>query len=291
LPSFCLRYRAIDVGLEDGELVVGREEGCGLVLDDALVSRHHAKFSVTHLGVEVEDLASRNGVHVNGVRITAPTRLNLNDSVRIGSQLLVLSTASSRQRGSRPLTSELMPCPRCGSVAPATSTVCPSCQASLHPEAAVEEVSAPHPSPPQPNRSRFKTLSALADKALGMRRGEEAERILASSLDSVLHEALGGAAPGEETLHDAVFYALKLAEAGSRTRLDYVFQLYTALGRMMTADQVEQLYRVTTGSRYTNARNIRSYLDSLRPQAGSLGANERFLFQRLEGLERRVRSG
>jgi hypothetical protein len=143
----------------------------------------------------------------------------------------------------------------------------------------------------QPTRSRFKTLSALADKALGMGRGDEAERILAATLDGVLQEALGGAPPGDDTLHDAVAYALKLAEAGSRARLDYVFQLYTALGRMMTADEVERLYRATSGSKYTNTRNIRSYLDSLRPQAGTLGANERFLLQRLEGLERRLRSG
>jgi len=286
VSSFCLRYRAIDVGLEAGELVVGREEGCGLVVDDALVSRHHARFRVTDQGVEVEDLGSRNGVHVNGTRISGPTRLRLGDSVRIGSQVLVLDRSGARQRGNRPLTSELVTCARCGSVAPATATDCPTCNASLHPEAGAEESA-----PPQPIRSSFKTLSALADKALGFGRGDEAERILASALDGVLQDAANGAPPSDESVREAVSYALKLAEAGVRPRLDYVFQLYTALGRMMSADEVEHLYRVTTGSKYTNARNIRSYLDSLRPQASSLGANERFLLQRLEGLERRVRSG
>lgn len=286
MSSFCLRYRAIDVGLEAGELVVGREEGCGLVLDDALVSRHHARFRVADQGVEVEDLGSRNGVHVNGTRITAPTRLALGDSVRIGSQVLVLDRSGGRHHRSRPLTSELVTCARCNGVAPATAAICPTCQASLHPEMGAEESA-----PPQPVRSSFKTLSALADKALGFGRGDEAERILASALDAVLQEATSGAPPGDDSAREAVSYALKLAEAGVRSRLDYVFQLYTALGRMMSADEVEHLYRVTTGSKYTNARNIRSYLDSLRPQAGSLGANERFLLQRLEGLERRVRSG
>jgi predicted component of type VI protein secretion system len=290
VSSFCLRYRAIDVGLEAGELVVGREEGCGLVVDDALVSRQHARFRVTVEGVEVEDLGSRNGVHVNGTRVTAPTRLDLGDAVRIGSQVLVLARSGGRQRGSRPLTSEMTTCARCGGVAPATATTCPTCHVSLHPEAGTEESAPPQPAP-HPVRSSFRTLSALADKALGFGRGDEAERILASALDGVLQEAASGAPPSDDGVREAVSYALKLAEAGVRPRLDYVFQLYTVLGRMMSADEVEHLYRVTTAGKYTNARNIRSYLDSLRPQAGSLGANERFLLQRLEGLERRVRSG
>lgn len=288
MSSFCLRYRAMDVGLEAGELVVGREDGCDLVLDDALVSRRHAQFRVTQAGVEVEDLGSRNGVHVNGARISAPTQLRPGDTVRIGSQVLLLEVAGALRQASRPLTSELMPCPRCGSVVSATAANCVSCQAPLHPDLATTPGSSAA-AVVQPSRSSFKTLAALADKALGMDRGDEAERILASTLDGLLQDATGGAVPPDDAVREASAYALKLALAGVRGRLDFLFQLYAALGRMMTPQEVEQLYQAASAARYTGSRSIRAYLDRLRPQAGSFSASDRFLLQRLEGLERRLR--
>jgi predicted component of type VI protein secretion system len=58
--------RSIEV--EDG-LVLGRVSGCGIVLDDDKVSRKHARLIVQVGVVEVEDLGSRNGVHINGARV------------------------------------------------------------------------------------------------------------------------------------------------------------------------------------------------------------------------------
>jgi predicted component of type VI protein secretion system len=56
------------VQVEDG-LVLGRVSGCGIVLDDDKVSRKHARLIVQVGVVEVEDLGSRNGVHINGTRV------------------------------------------------------------------------------------------------------------------------------------------------------------------------------------------------------------------------------
>jgi sigma-54 dependent transcriptional regulator, acetoin dehydrogenase operon transcriptional activator AcoR len=52
----------------ENEVTVGRDEGCGTVLTGPEVSRYHARFSVHGPLVNVTDLQSTNGVHVNGAR-------------------------------------------------------------------------------------------------------------------------------------------------------------------------------------------------------------------------------
>ena len=49
--------------------IVGRGEGCQLVLDDPLISRRHACFVVDDREVTLKDLGSTNGVLVNGARV------------------------------------------------------------------------------------------------------------------------------------------------------------------------------------------------------------------------------
>lgn len=49
-----------------GSLMVGRQEGVGLLIDDASVSRQHAEITVGSEGAEVRDLGSANGSALNG---------------------------------------------------------------------------------------------------------------------------------------------------------------------------------------------------------------------------------
>lgn len=57
--------------LPSGDTIAGRAPGCDLVVDDASVSRRHARFSVTDSACTVTDLKSRNGTYVNGNIVTA----------------------------------------------------------------------------------------------------------------------------------------------------------------------------------------------------------------------------
>jgi len=66
-----------------GPLVLGRASGCDLVLDSDGVSRRHAELVRVGDGWAVRDLASRNGVLVNGVRITREHAIDPNDRVQI----------------------------------------------------------------------------------------------------------------------------------------------------------------------------------------------------------------
>jgi hypothetical protein len=70
-----------------GTYTIGRKE-CDIVLDDEKVSRKHA--SVVIIREEqyaVQDLASRNGTFVNGIRLTR-RNLQHNDLIRVGNTTL-----------------------------------------------------------------------------------------------------------------------------------------------------------------------------------------------------------
>ena len=70
-----------------GTYTIGRKE-CDIVLDDEKVSRKHASVVIIREGqYAVQDLASRNGTFVNGVRLTR-RNLQHNDLIRIGNTTL-----------------------------------------------------------------------------------------------------------------------------------------------------------------------------------------------------------
>lgn len=71
--------------LDAGETVVGRDEGCGIRLDEPSVSRRHARFLVQDDDVTVADLNSTNGTLVNGRKVKAGgVSLQGGDTIRIG---------------------------------------------------------------------------------------------------------------------------------------------------------------------------------------------------------------
>ena len=76
----------------DTELVVGRENA-GLTIEDEEISRRHAVIRPGDGGVEIEDLGSRNGTFVNGVRIESATRLAGGDTVKLGQSVLQIESA------------------------------------------------------------------------------------------------------------------------------------------------------------------------------------------------------
>jgi DNA-binding winged helix-turn-helix (wHTH) protein len=83
------------VPLTDGEHVAGRDPECSLVIDGTTVSRRHARITVAHGAATIEDLDSTNGTHVNGTRISAPTRLAPGDEFALGSEALRVRLRSS----------------------------------------------------------------------------------------------------------------------------------------------------------------------------------------------------
>lgn len=66
------------------ELVLGRSHDVDISIDNKNISRKHAKFKQDIDGVWVEDLKSKNGVFVNGKKITEPVLLNDSDEIDLG---------------------------------------------------------------------------------------------------------------------------------------------------------------------------------------------------------------
>jgi hypothetical protein len=70
--------------IPDGETVVGREFGNGLVVPDDTVSRRHASIHKNGTSVEVIDHGSTNGTWVNGFKVVGNQPLKQGDAVRFG---------------------------------------------------------------------------------------------------------------------------------------------------------------------------------------------------------------
>jgi signal transduction histidine kinase len=72
-----------EVGTEKSILVIGREAGCDIVLDDRTVSRRHAEIRIGKTSVLLVDLGSSNGTYVNRQRVEEHT-LTAGDAITIG---------------------------------------------------------------------------------------------------------------------------------------------------------------------------------------------------------------
>ncbi|WP_252271245.1 FHA domain-containing protein [Pseudomonas subflava] len=72
-----------------GSMTFGRSVKCELCFSDAQLSRRHCEFFLRDDGLEVKDLASANGVLVNGEK-TAAAVLKPGDQVRMGSVVLLV---------------------------------------------------------------------------------------------------------------------------------------------------------------------------------------------------------
>jgi len=81
------------------QMVIGREEGMDIALQDPESSRRHALVSWQGGQFVIEDLGSTNGTFVNGIQITTPQVLNPGDSIGIGQTSLVFNLLSPSMAG------------------------------------------------------------------------------------------------------------------------------------------------------------------------------------------------
>ena len=82
------------ITLKHGKLLIGRAEECGIRPLGEEVSRRHCAVVEDAGSVTVEDLKSRNGTYVNGVKITAKVTVADGDIVRVGPLELKVSCAA-----------------------------------------------------------------------------------------------------------------------------------------------------------------------------------------------------
>jgi hypothetical protein len=259
------------------------------MLEDGLVSRTHAKIFVEGQTVTVEDLASRNGVRVNGHKISTTVTLRHLDRIGIGSQEMLLidvnAEDATRKRSDT--------CVNCGAEMGPRDPACRTCGAIPNNrrntiEAATMEFRI---LPPDGGSGRvdagFALVASIAGKALALGHHEEAERILATSLDALLARANEGTVPSSAQLKEANDFARKLAEGlGTPRWIAWLFSLHTATKRLMDLETVDHLYELVRRARFSDVKAVQRYLDVLSVQSARMTPGDRFLVKRIEGLVR-----
>jgi len=276
-----VRYRGRDLRLTASETLLGRSAACQIVLDDGLVSRRHAQINLEAERVVLVDLGSVNGVYVNGVRLEGSRTLLDGDRILIGKQELMVRV--SRVGGINSVT--------------LAGRYDRSSAETLSGVEAAALFSPARPSAGEPAGDTEATrkgdaldlLGGVADKVLAMGRGAEAERILSNYLLNLLVSARNGGPELEDVRSDkAIGFAIKLAQATQKGRwVDYAIELGSLQARPLPAPIVEDLYQLVRQVEI-DLKGLRAYLSVLKETEATLGPAERFVVQRLEGLERVV---
>ncbi len=72
----------------DAEVTIGRAPGCAVSIDNAKISKLHARVFESDGRWVIADLGSTNGTTVNGELCGTPVRLNPGDLIGIGEAVL-----------------------------------------------------------------------------------------------------------------------------------------------------------------------------------------------------------
>ncbi|EYF00630.1 FHA domain-containing protein [Chondromyces apiculatus] len=283
-----LRYLAHDLEVPFGEFVIGRSADCQLSLDDPLVSRRHGLLTVSDSGVTVEDLGSRNGVFVNGTRISGRKAIADSDRITIGSQEMLL--LGSVEPIASPTKTGNAWARQTQNARPADiAEVLDAVDEEDDGTTAIASRRLLHETPSHPDKrvNALSLIGGVADKALALGRLDEAERILNRSLTDILVRARMGAEVQPELAAKAGMYAARLANATGRgSWIDYIFELNTRLGLLLPGPLVDDLYSVLRKVKSVDMSILRGYVKRVREGAGERSPAERFILQRIEGLER-----
>jgi hypothetical protein len=273
-PRCALRFGNRVVPLEPGELVLGRATDCNVTLDGALVSRRHARIVVSTDRITIEDLGSRNGVQVDGKTIEGPAEVSVGSKLQLGD--IALSIVRLDQEMKRRITASDLRSARTIRFEVPTNPE-PVLLAQPAASSALDETTL---------RGRsLELLGKVAEKALALGRGAEAERVLGTLLNSALGEARKSRTLSPEMAENAARYSVKLAAATGNARwLDYPIQLFSALGQPLPLPVVDEMFEVLRKVRGIDRRLLDDYIELLRGK--KLGPAARFALQRIEGLAR-----
>lgn len=91
--------------LIEGDNLIGRDPACDVWIDDATVSRRHARIVVVASRVALEDLGSKNGTRIDDRTVVEPCELRDGDRIRFGAVDAVFRDSPA----SRPTDTQLGP--------------------------------------------------------------------------------------------------------------------------------------------------------------------------------------
>jgi hypothetical protein len=92
---FRLVWGAREVALSEGENILGRDADAAIRIDDATVSRHHARILIHGASAALEDLGSKNGTWLRGGRVGGSHELRDGDEIQVGPAAMIFRCFAS----------------------------------------------------------------------------------------------------------------------------------------------------------------------------------------------------
>ena len=92
--------------VDSPEMVLGRDDGCDIVIPVRQISRQHVKIMLEGGACVIEDMRSKNGTWVNGYRLTGMRQLEDGDEIRIAKDIRLRFVGSG---ATAPSTTRVLP--------------------------------------------------------------------------------------------------------------------------------------------------------------------------------------
>jgi hypothetical protein len=292
---FRLVHQNSNIEAPEGRFDIGRSTECHLILDDPSVSRLHATIFNEGGKLSIEDRGSRNGVVVNGTRVSGRQVLSDGDRIAFGQQTIRVIAIGRPADADR--TVGLSACPSCGAWMATNDERCAKCgavrgQKGLDPRRTSEiaPITQPGIVAPRKDKSHLtmqpqEMIAGLVMKAIGMEKFQEAERLLGNLMDSALKRREVKEQVSDSELLSINAALLALAEASKSPKLvSRLFAFHHALGLLMPRETVEALYGLVRKVGYRSCSDMNRYLEYLDGRTAGFGPADKFVHRRLQGL-------
>jgi pSer/pThr/pTyr-binding forkhead associated (FHA) protein len=257
LDRFALEYSGRTHAVHRFPFVIGRGTDCDLVVPSGTVSRRHAALVRGDGMLIVEDLGSCNGVLVNARQVRGRTELRAGDTLTLGVESIgVVATRDTLRSLGAPYEGDPL---------------------------AMTETTQPVES--------FELIVSAVDKALLTQRIDDAERLFALHLGRPLERPTQRAEPPSEMLETIGLLALRIAEASrNEAWVDFVLRVFSGRVQPMPVALMSRLCALVPRFGGMDGKLLRAYVAALDSRSTKLGGEQRFVLERLKGLEVVARS-
>lgn len=256
-PRMALRLFGKELELRPGAMIVGRAKNNDIVIDDPRIAPRHARFVTSWRGVTLSDVSGTGALRLNAEVVTGLCYVQAGDWIHFGPFAAEVLDIGDRYALLRP--------------------------------GAIEELSTTGETPAPDSESEMPTLAALAtiaDKFFRLKQPLEVDRIVRSSLESLLRRCECGYTPSFSDVDIAIALGAQLAEQNRAPHwIDYIFRLFAALRRplpQLMIQRIETVMRQVSGAQRSV---LRRYLETLSANRRSFTSEERALVDEVERLE------
>jgi len=285
VTRYWVRIGRKEIPLGGGETLIGRGEGCAIVVTEGLVSRRHARIVLDGGRPYLEDLGSANGTYVNLARLEGRALLFPGDLVFIGmAELEIIRRADEAPPPARPVEvpEEDRPTPVSGvGVFEPILSGRPS-SSKQRTVIAIDIV------PTTETTGEIEGLEyagRLADKMLTMGRVDGALRMLSGHLDDVLVGARNGMFMEGKLVDTAGRYAMKLATETLDARwVNLTIELHLITCRPLREETLQQLAALRSKAPIGDDRLILRYYERLQSERASMSSADGLLCERVACL-------